>query len=69
MGLSQVIDVEPKPSWQESEVSCYAADGDLDPNGPRWFRGFLVYERIPGSSSATQNFCVDIVCDDILEHF
>lgn len=57
--------MEPKPSWQESEVSCYAADGDLDPNGPRWFRGFLVYERIPGSSSATQNFCVDVVRDDM----
>ena len=38
----QVIDVEPKPSWADSEVSAYAAAKD------HWFRGFLVYERIPG---------------------
>eukprot|EP00435_Cladocopium_sp_Y103_P067648 s109_g30.t1 len=44
--ISRVIDVEPKPVWQESEVSSYlAAAKDLK---ERWFRGFLVYERIPG---------------------
>ncbi|CAL1171843.1 unnamed protein product [Cladocopium goreaui] len=42
----EVIDVEPKPLWQESEVSSYlSAAKDLK---ERWFRGFLVHERIPG---------------------
>ncbi|CAJ1405592.1 unnamed protein product [Effrenium voratum] len=40
----EVVDVEPKPSWHESDVSKFAALGA----NSDWFRGFLVYERMPG---------------------
>ncbi|CAK9050424.1 unnamed protein product, partial [Durusdinium trenchii] len=73
----EVIDVEPKPTWQDSEVSAFADAAtqvkevsqesrahdkehqkEKEEESPKqekvqrqqrwWFRGFLVYERIPG---------------------
>ena len=45
VAIAKVVDVEPKPSWHESDVSKFAALGA----NSDWFRGFLVYERMPGS--------------------
>eukprot|EP00931_Biecheleriopsis_adriatica_P041725 TRINITY_DN23818_c0_g1_i1.p1 TRINITY_DN23818_c0_g1~~TRINITY_DN23818_c0_g1_i1.p1 ORF type:complete len:996 (+),score=291.71 TRINITY_DN23818_c0_g1_i1:22-2988(+) len=47
----EVIDVEPKPTWADSDVARYvAAAREISASGSceTWFRGFLVYERMPG---------------------
>jgi len=42
----QVVDIEPKASYLESEVYTFVSEGDS--GGCSWFKGFLVYDSRPG---------------------